>query len=61
RRSLEEARAALALATRRREAVERLRQRRLTEARRRLERQIERELSEIALVRHARALAEALG
>lgn len=61
RRNLEEARATLALATRRREAVERLRQRRLAEARRRRERQAERELTEIALVRHARVLAEAGG
>ncbi len=61
RRSLAEARTMLAAATRRREAVERLRARRLVEARRFAERLAERELAEIALVRWARALAEAHG
>jgi len=56
-----EARTRLALATRRREAVERLRTRRLAERRREVERRLERELTEIALVRHARALAAELG
>lgn len=56
--AMAEARSALALASRRREAVERLRRRRLSEARRLAERRTERELTEIALVRHVWALAE---
>lgn len=60
-RAVSEARAALGAASRRREAVERLRSRRLVESRRRTERRLERELTEIALVRRAWALVDALG
>jgi flagellar FliJ protein len=56
-----EARTRLALTSRRREAVERLRNRRLAEHRREVERRLERELTEIALVRYARAVAAELG
>ncbi len=60
-RVVAEAREALATAIRRRNAVERLRQRRLAERRLAVERRSERELTEIALVRHARAIAERMG